>query len=181
MVSIQSFEQIIRIIRQEIIDQTELDGKAVVNATSVRGPAFIKFLDEYQTVSPDLSNVFIVFEVLENSESDQNFLFEHDDESADVVVPYSFNLKIYGSQCHFLAQQLMVNLRNPNVATNLFNKGIWLTEITSPIGQNELINNTIWPRCDMSIHFTVQYNITKKYPTEYVASFTDTIIKPINK
>ena len=65
------YDDIIRTIRSELIIQTGLVGSRILNATSVRGADLLKVLNEDEVAPFNLSDCFIIFEMLEDFDNDK--------------------------------------------------------------------------------------------------------------
>lgn len=161
----------VKILRNEIILQTQLQGTRVLNATSVRGPDLLKVLDNLTaTTSPHLDNTFIVFELKEN-QSEFYSATEANAIQMEGIIPYDMILKIYGNNCHDVSREILAQFKNKEVALKLRNSGIWVYNISRAENINEFINRTVWPRCDITINVATRFEITKKTTSANVSKF----------
>jgi len=159
MIPYITYTDLIIKIREAIITQSELNGNSVINAVSVRGPALSKLISDNESTSLNLNDGFIIFELLENKDSENNIILQNPNDSSDNVSEYKLLLKIYGNHCHELSQKLVSRFKMESVIMDLYEKGIWAKNISFPETINEFLNNTVWPRCDLEITIIVRYNI----------------------
>jgi hypothetical protein len=153
-----TYDDALILVRKEIISFTGIASALVINATSIRGPDVVKMINTQISISPDLSNTFIVFEMTENQ--DEVFgATQQDDSVQGVVMPYDFNLKIYGTKCHEYADKILADFRLPKTVTALWDEGVWVYGVSRPESVNEIINNTVWPRCDLHISFETRLDV----------------------
>ena len=164
MIPAVTFEDIIKIIGNEILLQTGIPRDMFKNVTGVRGSSLAKRLSETETNSINLNDTFIVFELNEDDDTSYNTTINEDDDTVNLITAYNFYLKIYGNNCHTTAQQIITRLKSRQVVYKLHGLGIWLTEITFPTNTNEFINNTLWPRCDLTLKLRVRHNISLVNP-----------------
>lgn len=164
MIPAITFEDIIKIIGAEILAQTGIPKDMFKNITGIRGSSLAKRLSDTEFNSINLNDTFIVFELNEDEDHSNNVTINEYDDTVNSIVAYNFNLKIYGNKCHIVSQQILTRLKSRQIAYKLHGLGIWLTEITFPVNQNEFINNTLWPRCDLTLKLRVRHNISLVTP-----------------
>lgn len=176
MIPYITYTDLIINIRKELINQSELDGNFVINAVSVRGPALKKLISEDQSTSLNLHDGFIIFELLEDKNSETNIILHNDDNSSDNITQYKLLLKIYGNTCHEISQKLTARFKMQDIIMELYSKGIWVKNISFPETINEFINDTVWPRCDIEMTIIVRYNITSIKETPTAEEISEIII-----
>lgn len=157
MIQAITYENIIREIRPELSEQSGIDLNRIMNAVTARGPELSKLLSSSQSVSFSLSDAFIIFELVEDDNQD-NFVTHEEDESLSSISSMSLNLKIYGNAAHKVSQEILMRFKTEEVAMKMRGKGIFINGISFPTSINEFINNTVWPRCDMTLHLKVRFN-----------------------
>lgn len=148
-------------IRNELIEQSGLLAKRVLNAISVRGQDLSKLIDDNIYMSYNLSDCVIIFEVLIDSDSSDNVSLTEKDES---ITDYSaFNVKVivYGNKSNILCHKIKSRFLSEEVRQSLWDNGIHLIEISNIESINEFINNTIWTRCDFDIKIACRLNFDK--------------------
>ena len=171
MLPYTTFDDIIRNIRKTIIDYVsidniKMDNNRVLNATTVRGPDLLKIINDSELNSFNLKDSFIVFELKESDDKDYYIMNENDNEHS-IISRYHMDIKLYGNACHRVSQKLMSVFRLDYVLQDLYEKGIHFTGITYPASNNEFINNTLWKRCDMTIHLEARMKVDKAKPDEF--------------
>lgn len=166
MLPYTTFNDIIITLRSAIINYVGLDNNRVLNATSVRGPDLLKIINETELNSFNLNDSFIVFELKESNDKDYYIMSENDDENS-IIARYQMDIKLYGSPCHIISQKMLSVFKEELVLEELYNKGIHFTGITFPETNNEFINNTLWKRCDMTIHLEARTKVDKFFKDKY--------------
>lgn len=157
MIKSITYEDIIREVRPELGTQTGISLDRIMNAASARGPDLSKILSSSQSASFNLTDCFIIFELVEDDNQD-NFVTYEEDGSVSSLSSMSFNLKIYGNAAHKVSQEILMRFKTEDVAMKMRGKGVFINGISFPTAINEFINNTIWPRCDMTLHLKVRFN-----------------------
>lgn len=169
MITAVDYNSIIKIVRKQIIEQLKIKSNRVLNAEAVRGADLTDIVNNTDVMSIKLSDVFIIFEMIEK-ENDDNVIIPENDNTVSVIATYDFILKIYGNMSHMCAQQLRAMFKTAEVASMLRNNGVYLKGITSPTNQKEFINNTLWPRCDMTFELQCRHNFMKLYEDEFFSN-----------
>lgn len=175
-----TYEDIIRNLRTEISTQTGLNINRIINAVSSRGPDLLKLISNSEATSFNLADCFIVFELLE-SDSGENVVIHDKGDVLSSISPFNFTLKIYGNACHKVAQDILMRFKSEKVVTSLYKKGIFIHGITFPSSINEFINNTVWPRCDMSIHIIVEFRTEETEKTYDAEGISGIVVKTIEE
>lgn len=171
---VENIKDIIKILRNTVIEQANLDGKFVLNALSVRGAMLNKSTEQqiYQTF--ERTDLFILFALIEHETSD-NVTIDNDDKTGSIrYVSYQFNLSIYGEAAGMTVQLLQTRLLSNEVRVSLYNQGIKLQNIDEPTSSNEFINNTLWLRKDMSINIAVRLDFKDILTSEPFEQLNDT-------
>ena len=177
MIKIVTYEDIIKILGAEITNQTGIKKDMIKNAYSIRGSNLAKHLSSTETNTINLDNAFIVFELIE-SEDEKNVTV-NEEESTNIIQNYNYNLKIYGNSCHKISKEILARFKSHEVMFSLYGKGIWITSISFPQAINEFINNTLWPRCDLTINIRVLHNIVHINNSEEIKKYTRLTIDEI--
>ncbi len=160
------FDNVIRALRKTIIDYVGIDSNRVSNALTVRGADLLKIINSTELNSYNLSDSFIVFELLEDNDKEY-FVMEEDEKNLCYVSYMHMDLKLYGTPCHNISRKLIATFKDEKILNELYYKGIYYKGITGPNSVNEFINNTLWPRCDMSIKVQIKTAIPKPTEEEY--------------
>lgn len=160
---INSQDDITKVLRSTLIEQSELDPNNVMNGLSVRGPDLVKFLEEDLYEAYEVNDVCVIFELNHSSSGfDMNDRELGSNTELLVYTTYSFDLTIYGNKSDLMAVIIKSRFESEEVRNSLKEKGIHLIEIGDLASNNEYINETLWRRSDLSIRVAVRYNIEKK-------------------
>ena len=92
---------------------------------------------------------------------------DENDNEHSIISRYHMDIKLYGNSCHIVSQKILSVFRENWILQDLYGKGIHFTGITYPESVNEFINNTLWKRCDMTIHLQARIKVEKSNPDEY--------------
>lgn len=180
MIKSVNYTDIIKAVGNEIIKQANIQRARFANADSVRGADLKKILSEVNVQSIDLQDVFITFELLEKDNED-NTIINEDNNTISVFACYSFMLHVYGNMSSQMSQMIRARMRLPEVATSLKQKGIFISGVENVGNAKEFINNTLWPRCDISLEIKVRYNFKNLQDIEYFNSNVKNIKLNIKK
>lgn len=172
MLPYTTFNDIIKNLKKSLQDLTGLDPNRVLSTTAVRGADLSKIINESQVNSFNLSDSFIVFELKESNDKDYYIIDENDNERS-IISRYHMDIKLYGNACHIVSQQILARFKDATLLQDLYEKGIHYTGITPVESVNEFINNTLWKRCDMTIHLQARMKVDKIKPDEYFPENTD--------
>ena len=160
MITSIDYDTLIIRVREQLIEQTGISGDRILNAASVRGADLTEILNNTDVLSIKLTDVFMTFDVVEQ-ENEDNVIIPEEDDTMTALATYNFILKIYGNMCHMCAQQIRALFKTSEVATTLRNAGVYIKGIEFPIDQKEFINNTLWPRCDLTLQLQCRHNFEK--------------------
>ena len=160
------FDNVIRTLRKTIIDYVGIDSNRVLNALSVRGADLLKIINKTELNSYNLSDSFIVFELLEDSDKEY-FVMEENDNNMCYISNMHMDLKLYGKACHTISRKLITAFKNEKILMDLYVSGVYYKGITGPSSVNEFINNTLWPRCDMTIKVQTKTIVEKPISDEF--------------
>ena len=154
-------DEINKIVRLEIINYLNITGNRVLNGVSVRGPNLQKIISECTLGSFNLEDSFIVFD-LEKANGEDYFVMEEDDNTVSVISEFQMNFRVYGMLCHMIGLRLQAMFKDVYVLGRLYEKGIRGQDVTDLTTINEFINNTMWPRADLSFKMQIRFTIYKK-------------------
>lgn len=161
-----SYEEIIKVLRNAIIENSDLPAERVLNALSVRGTDLSEILNHTQVYSYSLKDVFILFELLKDQNGD-NFVTPKNDEYMLTVSSYQFHLIIYGNASDDCSQKIRSIFHQGSVVSDLRENGIHITTVTSGETINEFLNNTLWLRNDLIINFQTTFESKNVKKEEY--------------
>lgn len=167
--AISNIDELNRIIRQQLMLQSELDGSKVLNSVSSYGQNLDKLLQaaEYTSVVP----------------SDNILLFELTTRSSDAEVSYMMNDKIqydraylikviiYGDNSSDIMNKLVGRFRTEKVRYSLQQEGVYLESIDPSGPINEFKNDRMWIRNDCDINIYCRNEIDELNPSDDFESF----------
>ena len=160
MITSIDYDTLIILVREQLIEQTGISGDRILNAASVRGADLTEILNNTDVFSIKLIDVV-------EQENENNVIIPEEDDTMTSLATYNFILKIYGNMCHMCAQQIRALFKTSEVATTLRNAGVYIKGIEFPIDQKEFINNTLWPRCDLTLQLQCRHNFKKTTSAGY--------------
>ena len=149
-----------KIIRAKIIEQTGLDGKWVRNALSPMGSMLDKNEDDEIYTSIDPTDVLILFE-LGYRDNNSDFTEDDGEDNISYYKSYDFNITIYGDEASNTGYSLISKFRTDYVRQTLWDQGVYLESVSSPTSVNEFVNKRIWKRCDFTINIACRMVIKK--------------------
>lgn len=167
--AISNIDELNRIIRHQLMLQSELDGSKVLNSVSSYGQNLDKLLQaaEYTSVVP----------------SDNILLFELTTRSSDAEVSYMMNDKIqydraylvkviiYGDNSSDIMNKLVGRFRTEKVRYSLQQEGVYLESIDPSGPINEFKNDRMWIRNDCDINIYCRNEIDELNPSDDFESF----------
>lgn len=170
--AIKDESEIIKILRQSLIQELELEPGQVLNALSFRGADLHKEVETFIYNTFSQKELIIIFELVEN-DSSNNLVYPENDSDLLIYASYSFKLTIYGNQSGLYSRILKARFLTDEVLTNLQENGIYIYEITNPSSGTEFINDVIWERKDLDINISVRFNTKKISKFENFSSIED--------
>lgn len=146
---------------QMLAVQSEVHIDRIVNGLSIRGVDLSKRITSTVKLSLDLSDAMIIFEIVTEDTPDEQFSELEEDDTITMYSYYKLKLTIYGMYCSQIAKKLKARLETQKCRQYLFDKGIYFSKVSGLQPVNDFMNETIWPRVDMSIDFGCRLNITQ--------------------
>lgn len=156
---INSMHDADKILREMIINLSELDPKKVLNSNSVRGVSLEKLIDTNIYTSYNLNDNIILFDVTPTT-SENNLTQEYED-SLLIYHAYKLHLVIYGNSSDSLALFLKARIEEEENRIKMHEKGILIEEVNDITSLNEFINDTLWIRNDLDILFSCSLIVHK--------------------
>lgn len=150
-----------KIIRNVLIEQSELNSKRVLNALSVRGQNLSKFITENSYMSYNLSDIVIIFEISSNQSSKSNVVMEEDDDTITDYSSFYVKILIYGNKSSYIANKLKSRLLSRKVIDNLQYEGIHVETVSNPEPMREWLNETLWIRNDITMEISCRESFEK--------------------
>lgn len=177
MISINNLTEVDRIIRECLIEQTDIKADLIRNSLSQYG-TMMNVNSKYsifESVTPD--DLIILFEPSLRS-SNSNVSFAEDDESISSYVAMNYHLFIYGNSSASAAAELKSRLESESSRYSLYDQGVYLENVSECMSVNEYDNGVLWMRTDLDINISVQLNISPKTPShDYSMPDINIIIK----
>lgn len=159
MISVSSSKELEKIIRLQLITQSELPGKKILNSLDVYGQNLNKNIDSNVFDSYSPSDEVIIFELFSRPSSSDISFTEEIDENISYYKTYELRLYIYGNTSTDLANKIAARFRTQLVRESLLQNGVYLEKIEEPNKINEFINNVLWIRNDVSILISCKFTI----------------------
>lgn len=178
--SFTNIHEIEKIIGNMIVKQSGLDRSRIANIASIRGVNLSKFITNSVSLSYNLSDVVILFEIVASDNRDINFTEKTKDDAIRESNCFDVKLICYGNESINIIKMLKARLESAVVRSALLDEGIYFVESSSCESINDFINETIYPRTDF--HFTVACEIEySQIEEEYTISTTNININTSDK
>lgn len=162
MIALSSFDELNKIIRKNLIEQTQLKSKDVLNALTVYGTNMNQNTSNKIFESYNPTDSFIIFE-LKSRTSSSNVSFTEPTNTSTIsyTKAYEMLVIVYGDYSQDVGNNIAARFRTENVREKLFEQGVNLEEVQEPTSFNEFVNDTMWFRTDVSINITCKFSINK--------------------
>lgn len=160
-----------KIIRSEIITQSELNSERVLNALSIRGVDLEKLVTQLKYTSIDTADILILFEV-ENRDDGYNETYSYPT-YVESYSSYRVNIIIYGNNSKTISQKLKARFETMKVRERLQEQGIYLEGVSKISSINEYMNETMWLRSDLSFDISCLQTYPIITPGEQVEDIGD--------
>ena len=170
---LSSIDEINKILRNQLIKQSELDGKKVLNGVSIHGQDLITQVNKFAYKSYSPMDSVIVFDLTINpTENDISQTLE--DGSIQIYSSYSMKCYTYGFSSKELVLKIVARLRSEEARQELYENGVHLTSVEDIVDGKEFVNDTMYIRTDFTINISVMSIITKveENPDLINANFT---------
>lgn len=155
-----SVDELNKILRQVIIQQSNLSDEQVLNSLSIHGEDLDKLFEEQEYISIDRSDALILFE-LQSRRSSADISMTNDDGSITLYRSFTFRVMIYGNDSSNIANVLIARLRTEDVRVQLLDSNIYVEKVSEPDVLNEYKNQTMWIRNDIAIDISCEFNISQ--------------------
>ena len=156
-----------KILYNKLILFSEIEKTQIRNIDGLQGADIEKLISSTKIDSLELSDSFIIFEIIENS--DMLRTIEENDNTISTVISYDFIVRCYGRPAHMLANKILARFRTDDNLLDLRSKGIYANNLEPITTTKEFINNLWWPRCDFTIKMIVRYSTPKNKEGGYFA------------
>lgn len=172
MKSLVTTNELNKILRNQLIQQSELAPEMVLNSLSLYGADLDKHLQQIcssATFCGEHNNsnygaityydALCLFELQSANNSDT---VSYTDSITEKIIYYrAFVLKVilYGDNSDMIATKIVSRFRSERVRNLLYDDGVYLEEIDSPLSLNEFKNNSMWLRTDFNISIACKIEI----------------------
>lgn len=176
---ITSIENLEKIIRSLLIEQSQLEDEFVRNSLTLYGAMLDQETSSniFETITPE-QNV-VLFELI-NRQNDSDFT-ETIDDIIRVCTSFTVHVIIYGDSAKTLSNILIGRLRSEKVRDDLLDQGIYLESTTFPEGIQEYKNGVMWIRNDFDINISCELEVTPVSSDYTVEKLNDIIIQTIEE
>lgn len=161
-----NYKEINILLRNTIIENSDIPEKKILNALTTRGTDLSETINNTQVYSFSANDVFLLFELLKDETKD-NFVTRKDDNSMLVISSYKFHLMIYGNGSDDASKIIRAIFHQSSILNNLRDNGIFVTNISSGESINEFINNTLLLRNDLMLNLETVFKSINKKEQEY--------------
>lgn len=158
MIKAITYDEIVKVLAKFLDDNSGIYPTRILNAASVRGTDISQVISETETYSPEMSNSFLLFELIED-ENGEHFVTKGESETdMTTIQSYIFHLMIYGNKSATDAQKISAIFKTSDLVLGLRDEGIYVNGVNPIQSNNEFINNTYLFRKDIDINIQVRYN-----------------------
>lgn len=158
--NISNIQDLEKIFRKCLIEQSELNASQIINSLTVRGPELIKIINN-EFVSPiNNHECVLLFEISSNSSNNTVSMVEED---GTITLYNSCKIKLisYGLYSKILMRILKARFETSQLRYDLHEQGIYIENISNIESINEFINETLWERTDLDIEFAFKMTINQ--------------------
>ena len=170
-------QELNKIVRNQIIEQSELEPNQVMNGVSIHGQDLLTAINKYAYRSYDLKDSFIVFK-LNSRESSSDMSQTKENGQIKYIASYAIQLSIYGLSAQTLANKIVARFRTEYARLQLQEQGVYLENISRPTTSNDFINDTLMIRCEVYINISVEMTI-EQVSQPYDMELNDIIVEEI--
>lgn len=178
MIAIKDINELNKIIREQLIIQSELDSNRVRNALTTYGATLDKLLHEDKYESICKCDELMLFE-LRTRENDADVSMTEYDDNITFYKSYTIYIILYGDNAATIMNKLIARMRSQAVRQALYENGVYLQEMKNDISFNEFKNDTLWHRHDVEILISCKMSIEQVSPNVDFEEFGDLTIKEI--
>lgn len=155
---ISSIHQLEKIIGDMLLKQTELKRERIINGLSIRGVDLSKFITDNVSLSYDVSDIVLIFEISAMNENTIN-ISEAEDDGIREDVCFEVSITCYGNESLFKIKQLKARLESDKVRYDLSKEGVYFIDASSIIQINDFLNETIYPRTSMTFRIACELQV----------------------
>lgn len=160
------YETIVVTIRSTLLEACKLRSERCLNALSARGTDLSELISSSQSYSKGMGEPFMLFELLRDMNGD-NYVTPGREGKMLTITAYTFHMMCYGNASDRLANEARATFKNPGIAQELRNRGIFVTGVTGGEAIHEFVNNTMLLRVDLDMTFEALSETEDPLPQEY--------------
>lgn len=178
MTTIKDINELNKIIRTQLVLQSEISSENVRNALTTYGATLDKLLrkDEFESICE--CDELMLFE-LRTRENDADVSMTESDDTVTFYKSYTVYIILYGLNSATMMNKLIARMRTQAVRQALHEQGVYLEKVNNDMSMNEFINDTLWHRHDVEILISCKMSIEQVSPNIDFEEFGDLIIKEI--
>lgn len=158
MTQITSYNELNKIIRNQLLAQSQLDSTRVLNALSIHGDYLDKLISQQEYTSITVDDSILLFELTSRDNSSDISMTDAND---NIIYDTSWAIKVtmYGTQTSNLARVIAARFRSELVRNTLQEQGIYVESVSNVTTLNEYKNETMWLRNDFEINISCESTI----------------------
>lgn len=165
MNAINDINELNKIVRTQLIAQSELPSDRVRNALSTYGEMLDKLLVREEFNGICTCDSLMLFE-LRTRENDGDVSMTEVNESVTFYKSYTMYVILYGDDSATIMNKLITRLRTQAVRQLLYEQGVYIEEVRNDTSMNEFKNDVMWHRHDVEILISCKMSITQATPDE---------------
>lgn len=165
-----------KLIRKLLIEQTEIPADRVINGLSVYGETLDKLIAKNRYDSYNRDDLFIIFE-LSSRNSESNMSYTKDDDTLEYIGSYNMHVIIYGNSSSLVASKLAARMRTETVRDVLDEDSTYVENVSDPTTVNEFVNGVLWHRADVDIYLSCTFNFNQIGESQSYDSLSKLTIK----
>ena len=155
MKSIENTDEILKIVKSMIMKQLNLPSENVLDGKSIYGAMLQKRLDNEIFNTFDRNDCIVVMDISESLDYDEDVIPEDNLIYQSIIC----HLYIYGNNSALMSKMLKFRALSQKNKYELNSQGLHLYKIIGPIDIDEFINNTMYHRKDLELHFSFKTTI----------------------
>lgn len=172
---ITDINELNRLIRNQLMTQSELPSDRVRNALSTYGATLDKLLtkQEFDTICP--CDELMLFELRTRENDADVSMTENKDTTISYYKSYLVYVILYGNNSATIMNKLIARLRTQAVRQALYEEGVYIEEVKNDSSVNEFKNDVMWHRHDTEILISCKMSIKQVTPDDVFET-----VSPVN-
>lgn len=161
MTHFANVEELNKVIRNIIIEQSQVPSERVLNSLSVHGEDLAELLEDEIYTSIEKSNLMILFELKSRESTSDMSMYDDENERVTLIRSFTITMIIYGDDSSNLANALFARFTSKEIRNSLHDSGIYLENTSKPVIITEYKNQTMWIRNDIDLDISCSFSIEK--------------------